>query len=148
MKIILLKNIETLGKKFDVKDVHDGYARNFLFPNKLARLATSSALTEVEDAKKEQERLAEQDLEMTQKLASNLDGLEIEIKEKAGEGGVLFGSINNQKIAKSLEDIGFAIDKSQIKLKNPIKELGDYNILIGLKHGLEAQIKLIVIAGE
>lgn len=148
MKVILLQDIENLGKKFDVKEIADGYARNFLIPKKMAKPATSSALAEIEKAKEQEVQKAEEDLKLTQELASQIDGLEIEIKTKVSEDGNLFGSINSQRIVQALEEHGYKIDKSQIKLESPIKEVGEYSISINFNHGLEAQIKLIVNAED
>lgn len=144
MKVILLQDVENLGKKFDVKEVADGYARNFLIFKNLAKPATSSALAEIEKLREREVQVAEEDLKLTQELASQIDGSEIEIKAKAGEDGKLFGSITPQKIVQVLEKQGYKIDKSQIKLESSIKEIGEYNISIGFNHGLEAQVKLIV----
>src|SRR3989344_3093002 len=126
MKVILLQDVEKLGKKYDLKEVKDGYARNFLLPGKLARPATEEAL------KKSQE------------LASKLDGLELSIAIKIGEEGQLFESITSQKILEKLKEMGFEVKKSQISLEKPIKELGEFPVKINLDHNLEIEIKLIV----
>lgn len=144
MKIILLQDVEGLGKKYEIKDVKDGYARNFLLPQKIARPATKQALKWLSDQKEIIEKQAEEDLKKAQSLASGLDGLELNIAVKVGEEQQLFESINSQKIAEKLKEIGFEIKKSQVKLENPIKELGEFPVNISLDHNLEAEIKLIV----
>src|SRR3989344_3092023 len=147
MKVILVKDVENLGKKYDVKEVKNGYARNFLLPQKLAKAATKKALKWLEDQKEVINKEAEEELKMAQELASNLDGVEVAISVKIGEEGQLFESINNQKIAEKLKEMGFEVKKSQIKLAEPIKELGEFPIKVGLEHNLEVEISLI-ITGE
>jgi len=147
MKVILVKDVENLGKKYDVKEVKNGYARNFLLPQKLAKAATKKALKWLEDQKEIINKEAEEELKMAQELASNLDGVEVAINVKIGEEGQLFESINNQKIAEKLKEMGFEVKKSQIKLAEPIKELGEFPIKVGLEHNLEVEISLI-ITGE
>ena len=147
MKVILVKDVENLGKKYDVKEVKNGYGRNFLLPQKLAKAATKKALKWLEDQKEVINKEAEEELKMAQELASNLDGVEVAISVKIGEEGQLFESINNQKIAEKLKEMGFELKKSQIKLTEPIKELGEFPIKVGLEHNLEVEISLI-ITGE
>jgi len=147
MKVILVKDVENLGKKYDVKEVKNGYGRNFLLPQKLAKAATKKALKWLEDQKEVINKEAEEELKMAQELASNLDGVEVAISVKIGEEGQLFESINNQKIAEKLKEMGFELKKSQIKLAEPIKELGEFPIKVGLEHNLEVEISLI-ITGE
>lgn len=144
MKVILLQDVESLGKKYEIKDVKDGYARNFLLPQKIAMPATKQALKWLSDQKEIIEKQAEEDLKKAQSLASELDGLELNIAVKIGEEQQLFESINSQKIAEKLKEIGFEIKKSQVKLENPIKELGEFPVNISLDHNLEAEIKVII----
>lgn len=145
MKVILLQDIEKLGKKFDVKEVADGYARNFLLPQKLIKLATEEALAQLEAEKEAAVQQAETELKEVEEIVAQLDGQEIEMSAKADGNGKLFGSINEAKIAKALKDKGFKISKKQVKLIEPIKEAGEYDdITIEFPHGLEAKIKIIV----
>ena len=144
MKVILLQDVEGLGKKYDVKDVKDGYARNLLLPEKMAKAATKQALKWLADQKEVIKKEAGEDLKKEQALASELDGAELNIAVKVGDEGQLFESINSQKIVEKLKEMGFEIKKSQIKLENPIKELGEFPITISLAHNLEAEIKVII----
>lgn len=144
MKVILLKDVEKLGSKFDVKDVADGYARNFLFPNELAEPATEAALKQLEQQKEAEVKKAEADLALTESLVSQLDGQEIEISSKVDDGGKLYGSITAAKIAKTLKEKGFNVKSKQIKLAEPIKETGEFEVTLELPHGLEAMVKIIV----
>ncbi|MFH2013887.1 MAG: 50S ribosomal protein L9 [Patescibacteria group bacterium] len=144
MKVILLKDIEELGKKGEIKNVADGYARNFLFAQNLAKPATDELIKQKELEKEQELVEAEQELKEIQELASKVDGLELETKEKADESGNLYGSINELKISELLKERGFKIKKTQIKILDPIKQIGEYQIKINLDHGLEAEIKIIV----
>jgi len=144
MKIILLRDVEKLGKKYDVKGVADGHARNFLIPQGLAKPATEVALREIETEKATAELAAELDLKKTEETVQELDGQEIEIQAKIGDDGKLFGSITPLKITKAIQEKGFDIKKNQVKLEEPIKEVGEYEITLELDHGLEAKIKIIV----
>ena len=145
MKVILLENIEDLGKKWEIKEVKAGYARNFLIPNKLAKTATKKNLEWLGDQKEIMEKQAEEDLKMAQDLASRIDGVEVVIPVKVGPEGQLFESINNIKISEKLKEMGFNIKKSQIDLKEPIKKLGEFNLKINLDHNLETEITLMVV---
>jgi len=146
MKVILLQDVEKLGKKNELKEVADGYARNFLFPNKLAVLAVKSEILKMEEQKKINTQKSEEELTHFQKLASQLDGVELEIKDKTDGDGNLFGAINTAKIAEKLKEQGFEVKKTQIKIAEPIKEVGEREVLIELPHNLEAKIKVIVAA--
>lgn len=146
MKVILLQDVEGLGKKYEVKEVKSGHARNFLLPEKLAKAATKEALKWLSDQKEVIEKQAEEDLKKSQALASELDGLEVSIAVKIGDEGQLFESINNQKIVDKLKEMGFEVKKSQVKLKEPIKDTGEFTIPINLEHNLESEIKLSVVA--
>lgn len=145
MRVILLQDVEKLGKKYEIKEVADGYARNFLIPKGLAKPATEKAIKWVELQKEIAQKKAEEDLKRIQELASSLDGLELEIAVKVGEEGQLFESITTQKIQERLKELGFEIKKNQIAMDSPIKELGEFPIKINLDHNLEAEIKIIVI---
>jgi large subunit ribosomal protein L9 len=146
MKVILLQDVEGLGKKYDLKEVKNGYARNFLLPEKLVRAATRQALKWLAGEKEIIEKQAEEDLKKAQASASGLDGLELNIVMKVGDEGQLFESVNSQKIAEKLKEMGFEVKKSQVKLENPIKDLGEFPVSISLDHNLEVEIKVIITA--
>jgi len=148
MKVILLKDIDNIGKKYDIKVVKDGYARNFLIPNGLVKVATKSGILSIEELKKTEIKKSQEQLVETQKSASELDGQEIEFLVKTGEDGQLFEAITPLKIVKRLKEMGFKIKKDQIVLDKPIKELGEFSVKINLDHQLESKIMLIVVADE
>lgn len=146
MKVILLQDIKNIGKKWEVKKVSDGYARNFLLPKKLVRVATPEALRELQSEMEKQEEKATMDLEKTEELVASLDGYELVLEEKVGEGGKLYAGMTADKIAKELKKKGFNVKGSQVNLEEPIKEAGEYNIALEFDHGLEAEIKIIIEA--
>lgn len=146
MKVILLQDVEALGKKYEVKEVKDGYARNFLLPQKLVKPATKAALKWLEDQKAIIENEAVEDLKKSQDLASSMDGLELNIVVKVGDEDQLFESINSQKIVEELKKAGFEVKKSHVVLPEPIKELGEFPVKINLDHNLEVEIKVIISA--
>ena len=144
MKVIFLQDVENLGRKNDVKETADGFARNFLFPKKLAKPASADAIKQMELEKEAAAKKEEEDLVATASVISQLDGQEIEISAKADETGKLYGSITAAKIAKVLSDKGFIVKRKHVKLNEPIKEIGDYEVALELDHGLEAKVKVIV----
>jgi len=146
VKVILLEDVENIGKKHEVKDIKSGYARNFLIPNNLVKLATKQNLKWLKAQKEIIEKVAEEDLKKSQGVASQIDGIEVTITVKVGSEGQLFESINNVKISEKLKEMGFDVKKSQINLKEPIKELGEFPVKVNLDHNLESEINLIIVA--
>jgi len=148
MRIILLDNIEKLGGKYEIKDVADGYARNFLIPKKLAKLADENSIKWAEEMQKEREEKAKEELEKVGEIVSKIDGEEIEIPVKVGEKDQLFKKISEKDIIKALkEEVNYEIKKNQVKLEKPIEKLGEYPVKVKFGHNLEAEIKIIVIEG-
>jgi len=148
MKVILLQDVENLGKKYEIKNVKAGYARNFLFPKELAKPATKEALKWLEAQREVSEKKAEEGLKKAQDSASVIDGQEITIPVKIGEEGQLFESVNVQKVWEELKEAGFEVNKNKIILEKPIKELGEFPVKIRLEHNLEVEIKVIIIKEE
>ncbi|MBI3631747.1 MAG: 50S ribosomal protein L9 [Candidatus Staskawiczbacteria bacterium] len=145
MKVILLKDVQDLGKKYEVKEVKNGHARNFLIPQGLAKTATKQALKWLESQKEIIEKEIVEDLKKAQEMASGLDGLELNMPVKVGGEGQLFESINSQKIADKLKEVGFEVKKSKIILEKPIKTLGEFPIKISLDHNLEVEVRVIIV---
>ncbi|MBI4359179.1 MAG: 50S ribosomal protein L9 [Candidatus Nealsonbacteria bacterium] len=148
MKVVLLADVDKVGKKYDVKEVADGFARNFLIPKSLAKVATKEMLEWVELQKQTTAQKAEEDLKKVQGLASSIDGQEVILTVKIGPEGQLFETINAQKIVERIKEMGFEIKKSQLDLAEPIREVGEYPIRIKLEHNLEAQIQVIINGEE
>lgn len=145
MKVILLKEVKNLGKAWDIKDVSDGYARNFLFPHNLAEPATPELVKKTEQQKLSAQKKAEEDLEKIQKLASVLEGAFVKIKAKANKEGKLFGSVTPQMITEALTREKFNIDqKIDVSSVESIKETGEHKITLNLPHGLEAELTVLV----
>lgn len=144
MQIILLQNVENLGEKNDIKEVKDGYARNFLIPKGLAKKATKEALKVLERQAEAKKIRNEKELGEAQKLVSKIDGQEIIITVKVGEKEQLFESITTQNILGELKKLNFKIKNNQIELSEPIKRLGEFPIKIKFEHNLEAEIKVII----
>jgi len=145
MRVILLQDVKKLGKKYEIKEVKNGYARNFLIPKGLAKLATKKTLEWLKVQKEKEERRAELKLKKVQGIASTVDGQEVIIPVKVGEKEELFESITSQKIYEKLQKAGFGIKKSQIDLPEPIKEIGEFPVKIKFEHNLEAEIRVIVV---
>lgn len=144
MRVILLQDIENLGKKYEIKDVKNGYARNFLLPKGLAKIATEEVLKWLETQKEIIEKKAGEELKKTEEAVSKIDGMEVIIPVKIGEKDQLFEKITNQKISEKLKEMGFEIKKSQIELKEPLEELGEFSIKVKFEHNLEAEIRVII----
>lgn len=144
MKVILLQDVNKLGKKYDLKNVSNGHARNFLIPKGLVKPATKEALEWLEVQKEILRKKAEDDLKITQDRVSSVDGMELIIPVRIGDEGEMFESINAQKISDKFKELGFDIKKTQIVLENPIKELGEFPVKIHFPHNLEAEIKVII----
>ena len=148
MRVILLKDVDKIGKKFEVKEVKDGYARNFLIPHGLAKQATKEVITWLETQKEIEEKKAEESLKKIQDVASAIDDQEVVIQVQVGGEDQLFESVTSQKISDKLKEIGFDIKKSQIELSQPIKEIGEFPVKIKFEHNLEAEIRVIVSKAE
>ena len=146
MKVILLQDIPKLGKKWQIKTVSDGFARNYLFPRGLAKAATEEAVLKLDEKKAAEVVREKQDLSEAQDLASKIDGLEIELPTKVSSKGESYSAITDQIISSTLQGLGYDIDKKGIDLKGQtIKQLGDYAVMVNLRHGLEAEIKIVVV---
>ena len=150
MKIILRKDVQSVGEAGDIVEVKDGYARNYLFPNKVAEIATQGALENrernLERIKLKAEKIHQEALAKAEKIES----LEkIEIEAKAGETGKLFGAITTKKLAEILnEKTGFDIDRKTLSLNKPINQLGEYELLIKLSSKVSTKLNIVVKASE
>ncbi|HHT06471.1 MAG TPA: 50S ribosomal protein L9 [Hydrogenispora sp.] len=149
MKVILLSDVKALGKKGDLKEVSAGYARNFLFPKKLAVEATPGNLRRLEEEKVRQKEQAAKDEATARQLAAQLDGLTLTFETKAGEGGKLFGSITGKDIVDRLQqETKIELDKKQLNLPEPIKAMGEHEVAVNLYRGVKATLKIQVTAAE
>ena len=144
MKVILIKDVESLGGAGDVKEVADGYARNFLIPRGFAEIATKNAMEQAEKIKIEKETEAKEDLKSIEEIAKKLEGVSITIKSKADDSGKLYAAIKTGEISEEFSKKGLKINKDKIVIEEPIKEIGDYEVVINLEHGLEVRVGVTV----
>ncbi len=148
MKVIFLQDVPRVAKAGEVKEVADGYGRNFLIPQKLAVIADPSTLNTLKaQIKKEASSQAQTEEEMTD-LAHQLDGKEITLKAKAGAKEQLYGSITSADIAAELQNNGLVVDKRKIEIAEPIRQLGSHEVAIRLTKDAIPKIKVIVIEEE
>jgi len=146
MKVILTKDVPKQGKKGDLIEVSDGYARNFLFKNGLASEATSSAVNAIKIQREAQSHHKAQEKAAAQELAKTLTNTPVTIKAKVGANGKLFGALNTQSIADALQAKGHTLDKKKIVLTEPIKTLGTHKITIKPYAEVSAVISVTVEA--
>ena len=148
MEVILLERIEKLGQMGDVVKVKDGFARNYLIPQKKALRASENNLEYFEKEKVQLEAINLEQKQEAEKILDKLDNFNLIIIRQAGETGQLYGSVSNNDIKNSLSDNGFIVEKNQIKLDKPIKTLGIHSLAIKLHPEVQATISLIVSRTE
>ena len=148
MKVLLLDNIENVGKRGEVKEVKNGLARNFLLPKKLALRATEHNIKAWENRLNSLKLKDTKIVEDAQAIADTLNAVAVSITVKAGEDDKLFGSVTTQHISDSLKAKGYEVDRKTILLSEPIKTLGSYDVPIKLHLGVTAQIKVDVVKEE
>lgn len=148
MKVILQKDVEKLGKRYSVVEVKDGFARNYLFPRKLAIPATEANLAGLQKSMERFSKYLERLKRIGMSLAEKFDSLTIKTKIKTGIEGKAFGSITTSDIAELLKSEGIEVDKKQIILNEPIKHPGIYDIEVHLAERMKASFKLIVLGEE
>lgn len=145
MKVILLEDVKALGKKGEIVNVNDGYARNFILPKKLGLEATGKNLNDLKLQKNNQEKIAKENLEAAKKLAAELEATKVELKIKVGEGGRVFGSVSSKEIAAAAKaQLKIDIDKKKIQQKEAIKSLGTHLVPVKLHPEVTAELKVIV----
>lgn len=149
MKVILLDNIKGVGKKDEVINASDGYARNFLFPKKLAVEANNENMSKLNNKKESANFKKDLEKQKAEELAKKLKGIMLKIRVKSGENGKIFGGVTAKEISENLkEQYKFEIDKKKIDLKETIKTLGEFNVSIRLFEGVVANLKVEVISKE
>lgn len=144
MKVILLADVRGTGKKGEVKEVSDGYARNLLFKKGLAKEATSVEVNSLKIKREAEEFHRKEEEKRLKELAARLNGNVITCKVKAGEKGKVFGSVTSQEISSSLADLGIEVDKRAIMLSEPIRNVGFYDVEIRLMAGVTAKVRVKV----
>ena len=145
MKVILLENVKSLGKKGEIVNVNDGYARNFILPKKLGVEATGKNLNDLKLQKNNEKKVAQENLDAAKELAAELSAGKVELAIKVGEGGRTFGSVSSKEIAVAVEDqMQLDIDKKKIQLKESIKSLGTHIVTVKLHPEVSAELKVVV----
>ncbi len=145
MKVILLADVKGTGKKGEMHEVSDGYARNFLFPKKLAQTATTQAVGEMKAKQESKAYHNEMDRQAAQQLADQLSKLKIQVHAKAGAAGRLFGAVTTKEISEAISaQIGTEIDKKKVSISSDIKAYGDYEATVKLYAGISAKVQLNV----
>ena len=144
MKVILTSDVDKIGSLGDVLEVKPGFARNFLFPRKLAVEVNAHNLALMAGRKKKHQKKLELEKQAAGEQKQKLDGVVITIRKKAGENDVLFGSVTTAEIEKELAEKGLSVEKKKIHLDEPIKRLGEFTAKIKLFQGVEAAIQIVV----
>ncbi|MBQ2809339.1 MAG: 50S ribosomal protein L9 [Clostridia bacterium] len=146
MKVVLLQDVKGQGKKNDIIEVSDGYARNFLFPRKLAVVADARAMNDVKNKKASEEHKIEQEKARARELASKIGEIKVVIKAEAGSDGRFYGAVTSKDIAEALKkEFSLDIDKRKIELDAPIKAFGTYIVEVKLYAGISAKLSVQVV---
>jgi len=146
MKIILTEDVKSVGKKGDILEVKDGYARNALLPKGLALEATAVTLNQRKLEQKAQDKRKQNELDAAREIEIKLKDKQIKIPVKTGENGRLFGSVTSKEIAETIKkELGIEIDKKKIQLKEVIKTLGEHNITIKVHPKVTTEIKILIV---
>ena len=145
MKVILLQDVKSHGKKGEIVNVNDGYARNFILPKKLGVEATGKNLNDLKLQKNNEKKVAQENLDAAKKLAAELAEGKVELAIKVGEGGRAFGSVSSKEIAAAVkEQMNLEVDKKKIQLKEAIKSLGTHIVSVKLHPEVTAELKVVV----
>lgn len=145
MKVILLEDVKALGKKGEIVNINDGYARNFVLPKKLGIEANNKNLNDLKLKRANDDKIAQEQLEAAKELAKKIEAGKVELTIKVGEGGRTFGSISSKEIGIAVkEQMGYDVDKKKIQLKDAIKGLGTHHVQIKLHPKVTAELKVIV----
>jgi len=143
MKVLLIKDVKGLGKAGEIKNVKDGYARNFLLPKGFAKLATDEVIKAWQEEQKKKEEELKKEISKINELKEKIENTTLVIKHKLGANGQLYGAITNKEVANEFLKQGIEIDKKHIEMKQ-IKSVGEYDVDVKLGHGIHANLKLIV----
>ncbi len=144
MKVLLLQDVKPQGKKGDIVEVNDGYARNFLIRRGLAKEATASVINETNQRRAADEKRRKEELEAAKQAADRLNGTTVEIAIRCGENGKPFGAVTAKEIADKLSQMGYDVDKKKVVLKDAIKMVGNYHVELKLHPGVTAKVIVAV----
>lgn len=145
MKVILLQDVKSLGKKGEIVNVNDGYARHFILPKKLGLEANGKNMNDLKLQKNNEAKVAKEHLEAAKELAKQLEAGKVEVAIKVGEGGKVFGSVSNKEIAAEVKkQLGLEIDKKKVQLKDALKTLGTHKVPVKLHPEVTAEVTVEV----
>lgn len=146
MKVILIEDVKSLGKKGEIVTVSDGYAKNKLIPGKLALEVNGKNMNDLKLQKQHEEKVAQENYEAAQALAKELEGKVVKVSVKSGEGGKVFGSVSSKEVAKAVSDqLGLELDKKKMQMDEAIKTLGYHDVTIKLHPKVSAVLRVNVI---
>ncbi len=148
MRIILLESIENLGRKGEIVNVKDGYARNYLIPKGFAIKVTESNIKMIQEKQKKLEKEREKEIKTVEDLKNRIESLKLTFYKRAGEEDVLFGSVTSAEIEEKLKEEGIEIDKKKIVIKEPIKKLGEHEVEVKVHPEVRAKLKIEVLKEE
>nr|MDD6336537.1 50S ribosomal protein L9 [bacterium] len=146
MKVVLIKDVQGTGKKDQVVEVSDGYARNYLLPRKLAREATAQAIGQIQQQKAAEAHRKQVEQEQARQTAKELSGITVAVPVRAGKDGRLFGSVTSAEIAQALAQQGYEVDKKKIVLPDGLRQLGEAEVEVRLFTGISAKLKVNIVA--
>jgi len=147
MKVILLEDVKKVGKKGEVVEVSEGYARNFLLKKKLGKAATNTAINDIKLQQAADQRRKAEQLEEARELAKKIEAAQLALKVKAGDNGKIFGSVSTKEIAAGIkEQLGVTIDKKKLSLKEPIKSIGTHTVTIKIHPKVISKLNIKVTA--
>ncbi|HRY76944.1 MAG TPA: 50S ribosomal protein L9 [Candidatus Paceibacterota bacterium] len=144
MKIILLKDVAKLGKKFEIKDVSDGYAKNFLLPQGLVEMATAEKVKSIEARRSALEQEKQAQKEDFERQAKQMAGWKLEFSLKVGDDKSVFGAVSENEIAEKLKEKGISITLDQVKMEKHLKDLGEHIVKIKFSPEIEADLKIVI----
>lgn len=146
MRVILQQDIPQVGRKYDIKDVKDGYARNFLLPQKLVVVANEERIGEMRRREVEAKKRKEKEVKGFRELAERLASMAVTIQTRIGEKGVAFGSVSRKDIADELKKQGITVEDDWVGLEEPIKTTGEHTVTLHFPHGIKGEVKVFVEA--
>lgn len=144
MKVILSQDVPNLGKKDEIKEVADGYARNFLIPRGLVVLATAEELTRISQKKTKEEEMVKKEKSKAQQLKDKIEKMVLSFESRASKEGKLYASITPKRIIRKLAKSKISVDEKRIKIAEPIKKVGEYKVVVELEDNIKASLKISV----
>ena len=148
MKVLLLENVQGLGKKGEIVEVKDGYGQNFLIAKNKAQHATNEVINKYKAQVRKEQEIAALELAEMKQLQAKIESMSLTLHKKVGANDTLFGAITKDEIAKALQEQRISLDKKHIEIPQAIKHIGEFAVQVKLGHGINANLKLIIKAQE